>query len=505
MNKILILKGTFIIILCSIVSKSMSFLVETLIAHKYGACQDTDIFYLVEGVIFSITPMLSVGIFKVFIPEYRRLCLKHYIYEAERLTSNLMIVFILISICFFFVFMLFSSRIIYLFAPGFNLESNIHASYLLRILSPILIFGPLSTIPSSILQSKSLFYKSQMKEIVYFIFPLFFLLCISNDSSIDSLAVSVTVGYIFTCVFQYILLNPYIKYRFKAVFWDRITVKILKAYPIACINALILQLNNIIDRIFSSTLTVGSVTYLNYGCKVINVFEGLFLSSINLAMFPHLTELISQKSKEEVRSFLTRYFSILIAILVPISSLLFISSHDIILILFGHGQFNSESVNVTSDVLKMYTIGFIAMGLTTVTNDIFYIKNKVKPLLYTTILNICSNIILDFIFIKYLGVSGLCLATAISLYITLMAKWYYMRQYILPNRSFWKNCLTILFAVLLVSPILYLINKTLLITYAAFVRLLLGGIVYFLSYAIILLGISTFYRKQLIILICKNK
>lgn len=67
------------------------------------------------------------------------------------------------------------------------------------------------------------------------------------------------------------------------------------------------QLNNIIDKAFSSILNTGAVTYLNYGSKLINLFDGIFSTAVTTAIFPLITEMFAKKEKNKINEFLNNY------------------------------------------------------------------------------------------------------------------------------------------------------------------------------------------------------
>lgn len=435
----LIFKGTAILVIYSLTAKFLSFLIELLIASKFGASMETDAYYLTYGIILSVFPMLSVGIWKVFMPEYKTCMAQGRNDHAKILSDQLMVVFVGIALAITLFFNLSPRFVISCFAPGFNEQSINLSVNILRILSFVFVFNTVSTFPSAMLQAKSLFSKSQVKEVVLFLFPLAYLIIFAPDRGVEGLAVSVLVGVFVAMVWQYCLVLPYYRWSKPHKILNRETLEILKLYPIACLNAIINQLNNIIDKVFASTLGVGAVTYLNYGARIIHLFDGLFSTAISVAIFPHLIEMWAKQDIKRLSNFLSKYISLLCAILIPLSLLVLILSNEIIDVLFGHGKFDEQSVKSAAMVLFMYGPGLLAMGLTTVFNDIFYIRKKIKALLFTTIINIICNIILDFLLIKNFNVAGLSFGTTISLYISLSVKMYLMRDILKVNKEMLKD------------------------------------------------------------------
>lgn len=490
----LIFKGTAVLVLYSLSAKFLSFLIELLIASKFGASMETDAYYLTYGIILSVFPMLSVGIWKVFMPEYKTCMVQGRNEHAKTLSDQLMVVFVGIALCITLFFNLAPRFVISCFAPGFNEQSIDLSVTILRILSFVFVFNTISTFPAAMLQARSLFSKSQVKEVVLFLFPLAYLILFAPNFGVEGLAVSVLIGVFVAMVWQYSLVLPYYRWNIPHKIFNKDTLGILKLYPVACLNAIINQLNNIIDKMFASTLGVGAVTYLNYGVRIIHLFDGLFSTAISVAIFPHLTEMWAKKDIKRLRSFLSKYITLLCAVLIPLSLLVLLLSNEIIDVLFGHGKFDEQSVATTSLVLFMYAPGLLAMGLTTVFNDILYIRKKIKALLYTTILNIACNIVLDFLLIKNFNVAGLSFATTISLYISLTLKMILMRDVLKVDKRMLKN----IGFVLLSSAISFFVCKSLvgfeIISFAKYLQLIVVGMLFVLIYSSILF-INSYYRN----------
>ncbi len=492
LKKGLVLKGTVILVLFYVLAKIISFFIEMSIASNFGANIYTDSYYLVDGIIASVGPMLSIGVWKVFMPEYKIQVVQGNVSKANNITNSLIVIFLFLSVFLSFLFLCFPTGLIKIFAPGFNNEAITYAVNILKVLVYIFILGTITTFPSAILQSHSLFSKSQVKEIITFIPPLCYLLIFGSKYGIIGFAYSILIGYIVAFFSQYILLLPYYRFSIPKQIFTPEVFKLLKLYPVACLNAIINQLNTIVDRMFSSTLIFGSITFLNYGGKIIHLFDGVFSTAISVAMFPHLTEMYVKTDSNDFAIFFRKYLSLFCAIIFPVMSMLLISSKDIVSLLFGYGKFNSNSVLITSHVLFMYAVGLPAMGLSTIFNDVYYLQKKIKLLLLTTIISIISNIILDYIFIKYYGVAGLSLATTIAIYISLFFKFYLINDVVKFDFSFIYNLVYIFVGCILGAVFSYLLLDG--ISNSLF-SIIARSVLFVITYLFII-QFNIFYRKE---------
>lgn len=439
-----IVKNAIIVMLCSVIAKFSSFFVELLVASELGVTKETDAFYMVYGIVQIIYPMISIGIWKVFLPEYKTGIVLNDISKANEITHKLLSFFTIISAMIILLAECIPQVFIFLFAPGFDSETVLISERLLKIVAFILVFNTVATFTSAILQSHDQFTKAQVKDIIFHIPSLVYLLVFRSDSTVDGLALSIVCGSIIASVSGYVLARKHYRFRPRRKIIDKDVIPILKKVPVACLTSIINQLNNVIDKVFASTLATGAVSCLNYGSKLIHLFDGLFSTAISTALFPYITELVANNDMPKLRDLLKKYIVFISLILIPISSIICVYSREIVEIVFGHGKFDQNSVEDTALVLLMYGIGLLLMCLTTIINDLFYILKRTKILLWTTIANIISNIILDFIFVYIWGIAGLSLATTLSLLVSLIMKFYFIKDIFVLDTELIKRFLSII-------------------------------------------------------------
>ena len=235
------------------------------------------------------------------------------------------------------------------------------------------------------------------------------------------------------------------------------------------------------------------------------MFDGIFSTAISTALFPYLTELVAKEEYDKLRGLLKRYIVLICMILLPITAIIIIYSNEIVEVVFGHGKFDKASVDETAMVLLMYGLGLLFMCMTTVVNDIFYILKRNKLLLISTVINIISNIILDFIFVDIWGVAGLSLATTISLFVALFIKHFYIRDIHIFDWELIKHIITVIVYCGISVGAVIIFN--IMVSLVPLLRLSLGIIIFFVFYISLTLGLNKEMRAMFVSLIkdLKNK
>ena len=67
------LKNIILILACTIAGKLLSYVWEAVLAAKLGTSDQADAFYMTTSVFTILYPILDIGIWKVFLPIYKKL------------------------------------------------------------------------------------------------------------------------------------------------------------------------------------------------------------------------------------------------------------------------------------------------------------------------------------------------------------------------------------------------------------------------------------------------
>lgn len=428
MKKKSLISGIFTVMFFTVAAKLLSFFIELIVAYRFGATTETDIYYLVLGIIQILTPMITVGIWKVFMPAYKERQIKEDTVSANKLTNEMMLVFTVICTLFVVFIEVFPGVVIKLFAPGFTGDRLAYANMILRIMSPMLVFITMAVFHSAILQANREFAKSQIKYVYQHIPTILYLILFSSLLDIKYLSVSLLAGEVLGFIMAAYYTRKEYHFSLPRCKISSKTKQVLKLVPAACLNSVINQINHIVDKAFGSILETGSLTYLTYGNKLVSLFDGVVTTAFSTAFFPHLAELNAKEDRKGLKEFLGQYIMTLLCVLIPVMFIMILYSNTIVKIVFGHGQFDDYAVSQTSLVLLVYSIGLIAMGMNTLFNDVFYIKKRTNILALTNIINILINLALDFLLVRRFEIFGLCLATTLSLYISMVIKMFFIKS-----------------------------------------------------------------------------
>lgn len=166
-------------------------------------------------------------------------------------------------------------------------------------------------------------------------------------------------------------------------------------------------------RFFGSYLPGGSIAGLNYALRIMFIVVGLAGQAVGVASYPFMVRLVSENRMEELNSLLNTLLRYL-AITIPISVLVIVLRHEVVLVLFQRGAFTPESTALTASALAFIMVGAFAFSVQTVVSRGFYaMQNTLLPALYGTGAVLLS-LPLYIIGMKIMGINGVALASALS-------------------------------------------------------------------------------------------
>ncbi len=471
-------------------SRVTGFIRDILFANYLGANLMSDAFLFAYRLPNLFRRIFAEGSMNsVFIPLY---------VNQEKMSSKSANDFIWIVFNFFFVITLFLSFLIFFFteqvisilAPGFLLNKSqfLLANQLLIITFPFLIFVTLSSVLSSVLNVKGKFFLPSFLSVILNIFMIVTLVSFKSNSHF-ALAWSMIIAGFTQLILLFINLGT-IK-----IFWgiglksikvlSRELKKFFGRFLYSLLGSGIVQLNIFISMLFASLVGGGAISQIYYADRIIDLPFALIAVAMSFTLLPYLSKNISDESKNSKAFNETVIFCFLFAI--PSAFGIFILSEDIIRALFGRGEFNNEDVLITSKILLIYSFSLPGYMLARIFNQVFYSYEKVEYPVKAAVPTFICNFILCFLLYRPLGVLGLAISGAVSIWLNLFIQIFYLRKNF---GSFYEKLLILDFKKLLkilISAIIMVISilifKKILdlnIYVDLFIQILIGVIMYFL-------------------------
>ncbi|MDR3225067.1 MAG: murein biosynthesis integral membrane protein MurJ [Clostridiales Family XIII bacterium] len=205
------------------------------------------------------------------------------------------------------------------------------------------------------------------------------------------------------------------KYKYTPEFRFTDTVKHIftLAMPIF-IGSSVSQISFFVDDMLASGLDTGNVASISYSSLIVNTIVAITATVISTIIYPKMAQAIAQEDNDRFGDLFTRGLVITLIIGVPVSMASFLYNSQIIQIIYERGAFSEASTGLTSDAfmaLAPATVFFMIAGYMIYA---FYSQKQTKTPMTIAVIAIAVNILFDLLLVGRLGNIGLALATSIS-------------------------------------------------------------------------------------------
>lgn len=176
----------------------------------------------------------------------------------------------------------------------------------------------------------------------------------------------------------------------------------------------LLQFTTIINLRFSSSLAEGTISYINYVDRLIELPLSLISVSLGTALLPVLSQFWVENKKQEMSDKARHYLELNLFVSISSASGLFILAEPIVDLLFGRGRFTANDVLQAALILKTYCwIMIFSSGVRVLTPAYYATKNTWFPAVISG-LSLGLHVILAPILMKHYQVQGLMVSTTMS-------------------------------------------------------------------------------------------
>jgi len=391
----------------------MGLVYQIIVTSRFGLGDAMDAYFVASLVPSLVAQLLSGTVEYSVIPVYIQVRSEEGRQQASELFSTLLNTLLAGTALLMVVMFIFRSQIVFFSAPVLGSARAELAISLVPFIVPILILQTLISLLESILNAEGQFGWPAYAGMLVPLTTGLFVLVASKYLGIVALCVGALVGLCLQLAAFFVRVH-----RAKLVYRPKIhlrspaiTAVLTMASP-ALLGALIIQLSPLVDQMFASTLSPGSISALNYALKLNSVPVGIIFVSVGRAALPYLSYQASTNDMNAFKETLRLYLWATAIAALAMSAFMTILAHPIVQILFQRGAFTAQDTNLTASTLIGFTIGLAPMSFGFILSKAFNALGKTRVMLAVTIFSVTANAIFDDIFAHLLQNTGIALATS---------------------------------------------------------------------------------------------
>ena len=379
------LDAAVILFFLTFVNKLLGFVKSMTIASIYGATIQTDAYYVAEGLMQNVLISISEALAVSFLPIYISIREKDK-EDSKGFTSRTMTdVFIL----------------------------AIFVSYF-RIMVWGMCFYMSNQLLQSLLNAEKNYGFSSLAAMMNNVILTAIVLLFGHKFGLTAMAVAVPVSYVVQYIFLQIRSKKYgcvtLKYGLRD---SRITRLCIQTLPIFWGNAFS-ELNQLVDKSLLSGMEEGTVTAVSYAGVLYQFASNMIGIPMTTIIYTELAESFAAGKIKEGMEKMEKGIHISLFFCIPITIFIIMTADLIVSIAFGRGAFGEYAVALTAQGLRCYVLYLTAFCVNTLLFRACYSLGDTAMPMKIGMGTVGLNIVLSITLSKYLGLSGVVLATAIS-------------------------------------------------------------------------------------------
>ena len=430
-----LLKSSGVVSLMTLFSRVLGLVRDMVIANFFGAGSSADTFFLAFRIPNFFRRLFGEGAFsQAFVPvlsEYRN---RDNPAEIRDLISSVSgsLGFCLVAIS--VVGVLAAPVIIAVFAAGYvyggEIEKLALASEMLRITFPYVLLICMTALAGAILNSYGKFAAPAFTPVLLNVSLILAAIYLSPlmDSPVVGLAWGVLIAGVVQLTFQLpflarqrLLVPPRIDFQHAGV------KKVMTLMLPALFGVSVGQINLLLDTVLASFLETGSLSWLYYSDRLLELPLALFGIAIATVVLPSLSMLKADQSEEFSRT-IDWALRMVCLFGIPASLALVVLSESLITTLFYQGEMTQRDVEMSALSLSAYGIGLLGHMFVKVLAPGYYARQDMSTPVRYGIIALAANMVLNLLLVWNFKHAGLALATSLSAFLNAGLLFYGLRK-----------------------------------------------------------------------------
>ena len=402
------------------VSRILGYARDFVIARAFGAGLATDAFFVAFRIPNLLRRLFAEGAFsQAFVPVLAEHKNRQSVDETRRLIDGVATTLFLALVVTAALGVAVSPVIVYLSAPGFagdpaKFELTV---LMLRICFPYIAFISLVALAAGVLNTWNRFAVPAITpaflNVAFIAAAVFF--ADHFHPPIVALAWAVFAGGILQLAFQVpFLLRLGLLPRWRLDLSHPGVRRVLKIMAPATFGVSVAQISLLLNTIFASFLPSGSVSWLYYADRLMELPAGMLGVALGTILLPSLSKYHADANRDEYARLLDWGLRLTILLAVPAAAALAVIAMPLVASLFHYGRFGAEDAWMTCRALVAYSIGLIGMILVKILAPGFYARQDVRTPVKIGILTLVMTQLMNLAFIVPLHHAGLALAIGLG-------------------------------------------------------------------------------------------
>lgn len=401
------LKHTLTIGLLSGLTLVLGFAVQVLLAARLGAGIEMDIFLVAVGLPTLITNVSVSAFGLALVPPFTEAMSLGSVSAGLALVKRLAARMAPLSLSLGFLLIIGARPIVRVLAPGFDVPATDGAAGLLRAMSLGSVLDLFRGLLAPFYYARERFFLPQAAPIFNHIAMIASVLVLLPRMGLQGLA----LGWVAGSGLMLVPLLVGIGSNRRPPHGDRSPradlARIRSLLWASVITVISAQAIPVIDRAVATALPQGSVTYLGYGYKLLEVLLRTAPMSIVLAAFPRMSLFASMGDRDEVQREVSSALRWILFTGVPLSAWVVIMRYPLVRTLFERGAFDQLASVGVATAVGWYAFSFIPASIGYLFQLVIFSLRRGKVLIFLAGASIAMTAVFDYGLSRIWGFQGI--------------------------------------------------------------------------------------------------
>ncbi|WP_267899215.1 MULTISPECIES: murein biosynthesis integral membrane protein MurJ [Modicisalibacter] len=418
-----LLRSGMVVSAMTMLSRVMGLVRDVTIAALFGAGSGADAFFVAFKIPNFMRRLFAEGAFnQAFVPvlsEYATRRTREEVRELlDAVSGSLAVVLALLTA----LAMLTAPWLAWLFAPGFGRDPEKLAltADMLRLTFPYLLLISMTAFSGSVLNTWNRFAVPAFTPVLLNLALIGAAVWLTPWMTVPSMALAwgVLIAGAVQLAFQVpflarlgLLPTPWPAFRHPGV------RRILWLMTPALFGVSVSQINLLLDTVLASFLASGSVSWLYYSDRLVELPLGVFGIAIGTVILPALSKRHAEQSREHFARMLDWSLRAVLLLGLPAALALAVLAEPLLVSLFHYGAMTDHDIVMASMSLRAYAVGLVAFMLIKVLAPGYFARQDTATPVKIGIVAMVANMGFNLALILPLAHAGLALATSASAFV----------------------------------------------------------------------------------------
>lgn len=432
---------TSIVSFMTFLSRILGLVRDIVFAQVFGAGLLMDAFLVAQRIPNMLRRFFAEGAFSAgFIPVMARYKEGHTEAEAQEYVGSMAGTFAVVLFVVTLLGVVGSALLVVVVAPGFIGEGGDFdlASLMLKFTFPYLLFISLTAFAGGVLNTYGNFAIPAFTPVILNVILITAAVWVAPH--LEEPVMALAYGVLAAGVLQLLFQLPFLA-KVKMLVrprWAPTHEGVRRAFKLmvpAIFGSSVAQINVLLSGIIASLLPIGSISYLYYSDRLMEFPLGLFGIALATVTLPYLSRLWASDDRQNFTATLDWSMRIATLIAVPSALGLFLLAGPLVATLFYGGEFDVQSVQMTTLALQAYAAGLVGFSFVKVLAPAFFAREDTKTPVRIGIIALCVNLALGVSIAWYLmsvGFAGphvaLAGATSVAAVLNALLLWRGLRR-----------------------------------------------------------------------------